>query len=167
MLFQTTSKDKFILIGVNCINILKYFSFCDTLLLENMQMIIDQYYLASGSNKELLFNRGESMDSLKWDKEFALEQAAEDTELLQELIDIFKISCTSDFNAIEQGLATADAETVCSAAHSIKGAAASLGIVGIRELALEIESDSRDGSLALAQKRIDDLRNLLQLLQNL
>ncbi len=107
------------------------------------------------------------MDRLNWNREFALEQAADDAELLQELIDIFKDSCVSDFAAIKNGLETADSDMVCAAAHSIKGAAASLGVEAIREVALEMETDSRNGSLTVTESRIGELDDLLQLLQEL
>ena len=35
--------------------------------------------------------KGNRMSGLKWNKEFALEQVADDAELLQELLDIFKV----------------------------------------------------------------------------
>ena len=41
---------------------------------------------------------------LKWNKEFALEQAADDAELLEELLEIFKDSLQADLLLIEQGL---------------------------------------------------------------
>lgn len=107
------------------------------------------------------------MDKLNWNRDFALEQAADDTELLQELIDIFKDSCVGDFVAIQSGLEQGDAEAVCAAAHSIKGAAASLGIEAIRDVAHEIENDSRNGSLQVAEVKINDLDELLQLLQKI
>lgn len=107
------------------------------------------------------------MEKLNWNKGFALEQAAEDEELLQELIEIFKDSCVTDFAAIRNGLESADSEMVCAAAHSIKGAAASLGIEAIREVALEMENDSRNGSLTVTESRIAELDDLLQLLQEL
>ncbi len=107
------------------------------------------------------------MSGLNWDKQFALEQAAEDTELLQELIDIFKKSCRDDYQLMKTSIASKDPEKTCAAAHSIKGAAASLGIIGIRDIASEIEKDSRAGSLAAAQAKIDELNELLQQLQNL
>lgn len=69
------------------------------------------------------------MADLKWDKAFALEQAADDEELLAELMDIFKDSSANDLNLIEEGLAEKNADKVCSAAHSIKGASASLGLI--------------------------------------
>jgi len=107
------------------------------------------------------------MGSLNWDKQFALEQAAEDTELLQELIDIFKKSCSDDYKSMKTSLADKDPVRVCASAHSIKGAAASLGMISIRDVASEIEQDCRTGSLTAAQEKIEDMNELLQQLQNL
>ncbi len=107
------------------------------------------------------------MDALKWDMEFAMEQAAEDKELLQELLSIFKDSLQSDILLIEQGMEEGALAKVCSAAHSIKGAAASLGILGIKEVALRIEEDSRAGSLEMARLKLPELHSLLQDVQNL
>lgn len=107
------------------------------------------------------------MNALKWDKKFALEQAADDAELLEELLEIFKDSFQADLLLIEQGLAENSAAKIMAAAHSIKGAAASLGILGIHELAMEIEKESRAGGLDLARRKIGDLQALLQEVQAL
>ena len=107
------------------------------------------------------------MNALKWDKAFALEQAADDAELLKELLEIFKDSLQSDLQRIQQGLAEGSAAKISAAAHSIKGAAASLGIVGIHEIALRVEEDSRAGSLDVARAKIDDLQDLLAELKTL
>ncbi len=107
------------------------------------------------------------MKKLNWDKEFALEQAAADAELLQELLDLFKDSCESDYELIREGIDNEDAEQVCSAAHSIKGAAASLGVDGIKDVTMEIENDSREGSLLVAKDKIGELEDLLTQLQEL
>ncbi len=107
------------------------------------------------------------MNALKWDKKFALEQAADDAELLEELLEIFKDSFQVDLLLIEQGLAENSAAKIMAAAHSIKGAAASLGILGIHELAMDIEKESRAGGLDLARRKIGDLQALLQEVQAL
>jgi histidine phosphotransfer protein HptB len=101
------------------------------------------------------------MNGLKWNKEFALEQAADDTELLKELLDIFKDSLRSDLQLIEQGLAEGSAAKIRDAAHSIKGAAASLGILGINEIATQIEEDSRAGGIDAAREKFEPLQLLL------
>jgi HPt (histidine-containing phosphotransfer) domain-containing protein len=107
------------------------------------------------------------MDTLNWDKNFALDQTADDEELLKELLEIFKDSFQSDLQIIKQGLAEGSASMISAAAHSIKGAAASLGFLGINELAMQIEKDSRDGGLAVAHEKIEDLQNLLLKIQAL
>ena len=107
------------------------------------------------------------MSGLRWNKDFALEQAADDTDLLQELIEIFKDSCTSDFDLIRVGIVNGDAAQISSAAHSIKGAAASLGLEGIKDVALEMEKDSRGGGVEVAKNRLADLEKLLAELKNL
>lgn len=107
------------------------------------------------------------MDILKWDKEFALDQTADDEELLKELLEIFKDSFQSDLLIIKQGLAEGSASKISAAAHSIKGAAASLGFKGINEIAMQVEKDSRDGGLAIAHEKIGDLQNLLLKIQAL
>jgi len=107
------------------------------------------------------------MAGLRWNKDFALEQAADDTDLLQELIEIFKDSCANDFNLIKSGIVKQDAEQISSAAHSIKGAAASLGIEGIKDVVLEMEKDSRAGGIEVAKRLLPDLEILLAELKNL
>jgi histidine phosphotransfer protein HptB len=95
------------------------------------------------------------MSVLDWDRQFALEQAAEDAELLQELIDIFKDSFNSDLGLLKEGLQEeGGAAKICRAAHSLKGAAASLGIKGIHRLAASIEDESRNGGVSLARKSL-------------
>jgi HPt (histidine-containing phosphotransfer) domain-containing protein len=107
------------------------------------------------------------MITLKWDKDFALEQTADDEELLKELLEIFKVSFQSDLQLIREGLAEGSASKISAAAHSIKGAAASLGILGINEIAMQVEEDSRSGGLAVAQEKIEDLQTLLGKIQAL
>lgn len=107
------------------------------------------------------------MIALNWNKEFAMEQAADDEELLQELLEIFKDSLKTDIGLVEQGLEEKNAEKISGAAHSIKGAAASLGIQGINDVALLVEEDSRDGGFEAAADNIDNLKGLLKQLKAL
>lgn len=107
------------------------------------------------------------MPGLRWNKAFALEQTADDTELLQELINIFKDSCASDCALIRSGISRLDGGQVASAAHSIKGAAASLGIEAIRDIALALEKDGKEGRIDAAAKRFPELEGLLVELKSL
>ncbi len=113
------------------------------------------------------FEKGYHMDTLKWDKRFALEQTADDAELLHELLDIFKGSFTSDLALIKEGIQKGDTKQVYRAAHSIKGAAASLGIEGIKDIVSTIEADSKNGSLQVATEELRNLEEMFLKLKNL
>ena len=107
------------------------------------------------------------MSDLKWDKEFALEQAADDEELLQELIDIFKESSLSDLAIVKQSIEKGDADMGRASAHSMKGAAASLGFLGIREVTEAMETDCREGSVVVITAKLPELEQLVSLLQEM
>jgi len=107
------------------------------------------------------------MSDLRWNRNFALEQAADDEELLQELIAIFKESSTSDFANLKQGISKGDAAMSRASAHSIKGAAASLGFEGVREVTEAMEADCRNGSLTVSTELMPKLEQLLALLQDM
>ena len=107
------------------------------------------------------------MAEVQWDRDFALEQAADDEELLAELIELFHDSSANDLAAIKESAASADAAAMGDAAHSIKGAAASLGIEGIRSVASDLEKDGRDGDLEGAKSYIPLLEELLEKLKNI
>ncbi|BDD87295.1 Hpt domain-containing protein [Desulfofustis limnaeus] len=107
------------------------------------------------------------MTNLNWNKEFALEQAADDADLLRELLELFKASCANDLGLIKSGLARHDPEQIRAAAHSIKGAASSLGIQGIRDLALAIETEARTNRLHAIHDHYPELEALTKELQSL
>lgn len=88
------------------------------------------------------------MSDLKWNKDFAFEQAGEDQALLEELLGLLCESSLSDLQKIRDNLTAGDAQAVADAAHSIKGAAASLGVEGLREAAYDIERKGRENQLA-------------------
>jgi len=88
------------------------------------------------------------MSDLQWNIEFAKEQSGDDPELLAELLDLLRSSSKSDLEAIKSGLAAGDGDALADAAHSIKGAAASLGVEGLRAVAADLEQKGRKGDLA-------------------
>lgn len=91
------------------------------------------------------------MSDLQWDRAFALEQAGEDEELLTELLELLCESSAADLAKIKEALAAGNPEAMGDAAHSIKGAAASLGVVALRDAAYALEKAGRDGQLSMAQ----------------
>lgn len=107
------------------------------------------------------------MNEIKWDRKFALEQVAGEVELLDELIDVLKKSCAADLRLIKKGIAENDPAKIYSAAHSMKGASASLGIQGIVEIARDIEKESSGGTVAEAKVRLSELEYLLKQLADL
>ncbi len=107
------------------------------------------------------------MTELLWNREFALEQTAGDEELLEELLTLFRDSSAEDYASLCAAADAGDADGVVAAAHSIKGAAASLGIEGVRQLALEMESKAREGDVSCAQTGKEQLGKLLEACKNL
>jgi histidine phosphotransfer protein HptB len=107
------------------------------------------------------------MSDLCWNKEFAMGQVDNDEELLQELIMIFKDSSASDMANLTQAVENGDPAEARGASHSIKGAAASLGMEAIRDVAMVIEKDCREGSLAVAREKLPQLEALLALMREL
>jgi HPt (histidine-containing phosphotransfer) domain-containing protein len=107
------------------------------------------------------------MADLQWDKSFALEQTTGDEELLEELLTLFRDASAQDYIQLQQAVADNDAATVARAAHSLKGAAASLGIEGIRRLAAEMEKDGQQNSVAVAREKLALMGELLEQLKHL
>ncbi len=102
------------------------------------------------------------MADIDWDRNFALEQAGDDEEMLAELLVLFRDSSASDLARINDGLAAEDAVAVADAAHSIKGASASLGVEGVRKIATELEKQGRVGDLSQGKELAAQLAVLLK-----
>jgi HPt (histidine-containing phosphotransfer) domain-containing protein len=102
------------------------------------------------------------MSELIWDREFALEQAGQDEELLAELLQLFNDTSADDAAKIQAALSAGDAQGMADAAHSIKGAAASLGIEDIRKAAYEIEKSGRNEDIDSASAGLPGLEDLLE-----
>lgn len=88
------------------------------------------------------------MSDLQWDKDFALEQSGGDVDLLAELLVLLKDSSKSDLQKIKDALEAGEHDGVADAAHSIKGAAASLGVEALRVAAYDLEVKGRENRLA-------------------
>ncbi len=105
------------------------------------------------------------MGDLQWNKDFAVEQSGEDNELLEELLTLLADSSASDLAKIKEGIAAGDGTVVADAAHSIKGAAVSLGLEGLSQVAYEFEKRGRAGELEMLQ--LDVLEDLVGQLKTL
>jgi histidine phosphotransfer protein HptB len=107
------------------------------------------------------------MADLGWNREFALEQAGEDEELLAELLNLLCSSSIDDLARIKRGMASGDVEAASQAAHSIKGAAASMGMEGLSLLAHEIEQAGMAGDFAMIFSSLGDLEEMVLQLESL
>jgi len=108
-----------------------------------------------------------AMADLQWDRSFALEQTTGDEELLEELLTLFRDASAQDYSQLQQAVADNDAAAAARAAHSLKGAAASLGIEGIRRLAAEMEQDGAQNSVAVAREKLAVMGEMLAQLNRL
>ncbi|MBU0729314.1 MAG: Hpt domain-containing protein [Proteobacteria bacterium] len=107
------------------------------------------------------------MADLEWNRAFAFEQSGEDEEILAELLDLFRESTAADLEKIKSGISAQDAKAVGEAAHSIKGAAASLGIEAMSKVAYEMEKAGRKNDLEVAIKHLPELEALAGELESL
>ncbi len=107
------------------------------------------------------------MTDLQWNRDFALEQAGEDEELLSELLILLQESTASDLAKIKAAQDKGDAKAMGEAAHSIKGAAASLGIEKLRVIAHDIEKSGLADDFATASSLVSSLEELVGTLATL
>jgi HPt (histidine-containing phosphotransfer) domain-containing protein len=66
--------------------------------------------------------------------------------LLKEMLDLFKADTPDRIRAIEATLASSDLVDMADVAHSIKGAAGTMGAPRLRAIAAELEGAGRKGS---------------------
>jgi len=96
-----------------------------------------------------------------------MEQVDNDEDLLRELLTIFKDSSATDMAVLRQAVDKGDAVEARRASHSIKGAAASLGLEAIRDVAWAVEKDCQGGALNGAKEKFSQLEALLALSRKL
>lgn len=101
------------------------------------------------------------MAELHWDKTAALAETAGDEALLEELLSLFREAAAEDLDRMRQAVTAGDSATAMAAAHSLKGAAASLGLESIRRLAEAVEQAGPSGAIASARQTLPILADLL------
>jgi HPt (histidine-containing phosphotransfer) domain-containing protein len=94
-------------------------------------------------------------------KELANHLEMDEGEFL-ELIELFIDTSTSDLNHLQSAVEKGEGLNAVNAAHSIKGAAANLGLAEIYELAKKIEAGARGNHLDRTLEWIPTLRKLLE-----
>ena len=101
------------------------------------------------------------MAELHWDKTAALAETAGDEALLEELLSLFRAAAAEDLEQMRQAVTAGDVAATMAAAHSLKGAAASLGLESIRRLAEAVEQAGPSGDIATARETLPILADLL------
>lgn len=94
----------------------------------------------------------------KLDTEFLEELLDGDREFAVELFQTYHDSADTSLDDAEQLLLKGDADNAYRPFHTLKGASASVGLVGMRELAREFELKAKEGRLDLCREGLDDLR---------
>ena len=97
-------------------------------------------------------------DELLWSLKRALEFVGDDEGLFRELVQLFMARNETLLNAIEAAIAAGDSEGLRDAAHSYKGAVGHFAADSVRELALSLESMSKEGRMDSALDEFNRLR---------
>ena len=101
-----------------------------------------------------------------FDHKKALASLDGDTDLLCEVIDIFLETCPELLDAVRKAVEKRDAEAVERAAHSLKGAVATLSALDAAATAQRLETMGREGGLAEAQEVCAMLEGQMQRLES-
>jgi HPt (histidine-containing phosphotransfer) domain-containing protein len=90
-----------------------------------------------------------------------------ETEEYLEILEILVESGQADIDFLEQAMKTGDTQGLMNAAHSLKGAAANLGLTELSEIARDIESNGREQNLDGVNERIETLKEQFALVVGL
>ncbi len=89
------------------------------------------------------------------------EMLGDDVETIRDVICTYEETLPGLMDELEHASASSDAPAVAEYAHSIKGGAANLGGLRLRQLASEVELAARDGDLAPCRSGLANLRQEL------
>lgn len=105
--------------------------------------------------------------TVDWDRDFAIDQACEDLDLLQDLLVILNESSHEELAQLKEACAQGDHSMARDMAHSIKGSALNLGMNGLGKLAYEIEKKAEENDMDGVRILLPDLEELLNEIKNL
>jgi histidine phosphotransfer protein HptB len=92
------------------------------------------------------------------------EKLGLDTEDCAEILSLFVETTLSDLDNLGRALAGEDVSMAVQASHSIKGAAANLGLDEISSFAGTVEMNARKGILKGAKEAVDAIRGCVDLM---
>ncbi len=76
-----------------------------------------------------------------------LDRVGGDTELAEELLELFRDEALRLRSEIEEAVARGDSIALGEAAHGLKGSAGNVGALGVEQVAAELERAARVGEL--------------------
>jgi histidine phosphotransfer protein HptB len=97
------------------------------------------------------------------DEEFLTELLEGDQDFARELFETYTDSAESSLLEADQFLSSEDPSEVFRSFHTLKGASASVGLLGVRALAREFEIDAKMGHFDRCRTRFSDLREAVEL----
>ncbi len=83
-----------------------------------------------------------------------------------ELVELFTETSESDLASLENAIETQNPGDAEKAAHSLKGASASLGLTDIAEIARQIEKNAKENSIQDGTELIADIREKIQTIKH-
>jgi histidine phosphotransfer protein HptB len=94
-----------------------------------------------------------------------LEELAKNLEMNEEefleMLDLFLETTTEDLSKLRSAIEEKDTQKVARTAHSIKGAAANLGLEEIHKVAVRIEREARENDLKEVGEAIETIKEKL------
>lgn len=92
-------------------------------------------------------------------------QVMDDADLAQAVVRSFLADIPRQVAALHAALDADDAAVAQRVAHTLKGAAATIGGVTVRALALEMEQAAEQGGIDAVRARVDELEHALEALR--
>lgn len=104
-----------------------------------------------------------------FDRETLLQRLDGDEELLKEIVEVFLQDTPSRIQSLKDAMSKNDTENIRREAHSLKGAAGSVGAVALQELAAELEAlaKSNKPDFARSQKLVQKIENSFKKFENI
>src|SRR5262249_31300217 len=101
-----------------------------------------------------------------FDEQAALKYAGGDRKLLKQVIVLFRADALRSLDRMKRALRAHDGEALRMAAHGLKGAIATVGSAAGRDAAARIETLARSNKFEDAERAFEDLRALVEQLDD-
>lgn len=105
-----------------------------------------------------------AIDKPVFDRELLLERLGGDSDLVDEIVQIFLESAEEMIATVDSAVADGDAHRVERSAHALKGALLNIAAEPVAERALRLEQVGRSGELELCSQLLDELKQDYDLL---